>query len=899
MDHRLLTRRQCAQNLLALSASSFGLAARQARELTLRNAALDFRLQLVNGKVTARTFTNRLTDETAALPNDDFALEFDHGPLVKPALLTASLAKRTATGLDLLFGGNGELDGLQVRVQYELPPGRAYLRKQIMARQAYGRQRRLLRADLDNWQGVKRNWDSMHADRLPYASHPVYCENLWAGVEFVAAFNEYSHDGFVLRSRPGGTPVGAEWLPLRSTVVGVAGGRAGAGLRPDWPQAVRDAFLNYLEDVRLAPPRFVACYNSWWTLPLLIGQSEHLALARELAAKLQGDHGVFFDVFATDEGWTDPQSVWKVNRQRLPDGFADLRAIVEGAGGKLGLWMSPSGTYPRSVDYAWMRKNGYVVVEPSKADRRRGVSLACPKYREAAKEQLKALIRENHFEHIKYDGFIAEEEVAHDGLSPGRDSVELLAEYSLELIRSSKEANPQLVAEPTYLNSLANYISPWMIKYSDTVWGNSGGDCPLGIGPAPDYRESHTNAREYYIFSSLREFWLPQNAVQYFDIVHCDAGQGFANHAAMAFGRGRFFIPTYVNPKFMTPDDWRIYAGLLRWARKNTAILRNTIVLPSRVEAGEPYIYAHWLGRRGILAVRNPSNESKNFVVELDKTGAPEDLSSAVCYTQYPYRKGIEAGLSGSSAINLTLAPWELLFLEIAARAELREPVAIGSRWQRNSTGGMELLPDAGVGEVRILQPTEHDQMIVVQAEAATQPGGKIVFQTVSRLPENEWLATREKAYPTVSFDVECAVSLLHGKGKVLLLLQFPGREQQHRPSDCQATVNSVPVPIAESSSGGHIGYHGPNSGVWQGIQPYESQWTWYLCEVGNGASKVRFRGAAGHPQCRIGVWLWLESQLSPMATPSAILCPEPVMPQYRPSIARQGVCLRAPVAEE
>jgi hypothetical protein len=53
------------------------------------------------------------------------------------------------------------------------------------------------------------------------------------------------------------------------------------------------------------------------------------------------------------------------------------------------------------------------------------------------------------------------------------------------------------------------------------VWAN-GEDCVVGIGPAPDYRESHTNAREFMVFQSLDQVWLPQNAIHYFDIIHVD-----------------------------------------------------------------------------------------------------------------------------------------------------------------------------------------------------------------------------------------------------------------------------------------------------------------------------------------------------------------------------------------
>jgi len=523
-----LTRRQVARSFL-LAAAPAG-----ARAFVLENEALRLEVSPRKGGGCERSLINKLSNESVRLPAPDLLLEFEGGNKWSAVDVPAAFEQRTADQLTLRQAvTQGALAGLEIEVRYTLPRGKAYLRKEILLRKTRGPAVKLLRADLDIWSGVKRNWRSMRADRLPVGSHPIYCETLWAGMEFVAAFNEYSSDGFVLRSRPGARQVGGDWLHLHPVAIGAAR-----------PGAVREAFLRYIDDIRLAPARLVACYNSWWTLPHRIGRAEHLALARELAARLHERHGVFFDFFATDEGWTDPRSIWKVDRKNLPDGFADIRAIVEAAGGKLGLWMSPSGVYPRSLDYDWARENGYVLVGRTKADWRRGVSLACPKYRQAAKEALKALIRENSFAHIKYDGFIAQEDIPHDGLPPGRDSVEPLAEYSLELLTVAKEARPDLVTEPTYMNSLTNYISPWILKYSDTVWGNAGGDCPLGLAPAPDYRESHTTTREYYIFSSLNEVWLPQDALHYFDIVHCDDSGGFPNHAAMAFGRGRFFVST-------------------------------------------------------------------------------------------------------------------------------------------------------------------------------------------------------------------------------------------------------------------------------------------------------------------------------------------------------------------
>lgn len=874
-----------------------------ARDYTLANQALEVAIGIDGGRVVSRHVRNRITGDTAPLPAEEFALEFDGGYKATSSEMKVEVQRASASELTLLFTS----DRLQVRVMRQLSPGKSYVRKQISVRTGGGPPLRLLRAELDDWRGARRNWRSMTADRLKYGSHPIYCRTFWAGVEFVAAFNEYGPDGFLLCSRPGGRQVDGNWTTLHPTVCGVCS-----------PGAARDAFLAYLEDVRLAPPRMVACYNSWWTLPQVVKQKDNLALIRELKASMHDPHGVFFDIVTTDMGWSNPRSIWELDRSILPEGFDDIRAIVEPAGGRLGLWMSPSERYPPVCDYDWAEKNGYVVLRPQ--GNRPGLSLADPRYREETKAALRKLIRENKLAHIKYDGFLAEEDRPHHGLLPGIDSVEPLAEYSLELLHASKQENSDLVTEPTYMNAFATYISPWILMYSDTIWGNSGGDLPPGMTPAPDYREAATTAREWYIFSSLDEIWAPQNALHYFDIVHVDAREGFPNHAAMAFGRGRFFVSTYLNPKVMNAEDWRIYAGMLKWARANAGILRHTLVIPSDLAAGEPYIYAHWDGKRGILAVRNPSNESKTFSVDLARAGAPRDLAGAVCYAQYPCRRGIAADLTGTSKFPLSLDPWALVFLEIVPRAALKEVVAIGGRWQSGANGTVSVIPDRGVAEVRVLEPGGRERSVAVRPRSVERPAGKILSQSVQAAAENDWLTgaeSRQPAFPfhypaefgseeirklesrrkqkrfrTVAFELECEVNVpAAARGQVLLLVQFPGRE--YCPSTCSAWMDGAPVDTELRPSSVRSGYHlGSQTNYWKDAMLLESEWCWYIAEVPGGRHRMRFSGKAGHDSPRLGVWVWAEHDLEGLVTSLPLNCGQPAMPQYRAGVERDGVRL-------
>jgi hypothetical protein len=902
-----LTRRQF------LGTAGLGILVGGRRKYMLDNHALAFQIYSVKGAIAGRLFENRLTRQTFTLPAEIFNFRFDDGSTVTSSVMDLKYIKSAAGSIELLFSNEA---GFYVSVMYTLQKHSHYLRKQISFLQKTGTGKRIIYAELENWQGAKCGWKSPQPDALPYGSHPVWCETLWAGVEFVTAFNEYSTDGFILGSRPGGITPGPVWNSLHSTVAGVSEkGRA------------RESFLKYIDEIRISPPCIVACYNSWWTLPKVVRQSDNLALIKELLAGMYDRHGLFFDIITTDMGWSDPRSIWETDRSVLPQGFDDIRGIVEPAGGRLGIWMSPSETYPPVCDYEWAAKNGYTVVSSDTKKLpgpRLGLSLADPKYRNETKEQLKKLIRENNLGHIKYDGFKAMEFIPHHNLIPGEDSVEPLAGYSLELLKISKEANPQLITEPTYMNSIYNYVSPWIIKYSDTVWANAE-DCVVGIGPAPEYRESHTNAREFMVFRTIDQIWLPQNAMQYFDIIHVDDNEGFANHAAMAFGRGRFFISTYLNPKLMSDVDWRIYTGLLRWARKNSDILRNTVVIRSHVEKGDPYLYAHWLENRGILAVRNPSNENREYHIDLNETGAPATLTDAVCYTQYPYRRGIATGLTGTSTFKVDLAPWELLFIEVTEYAGLREPIAVGARWYRGTDDAMLIVPDPGVTEVTLPEPGKALKTLPVIARKHNNPEGKLEDMSVQQLPESQWLEAKQRTtalfpfrYPmeptpenirllkekewkdirwtrvkSIEFELECSVTIPSGgSGRLLLLVQYPGRNPC--PSDCETWIDGDQVKPEEKRSEEHIGYFDWKSELRQ----YESEWSWYICNVPEGSHRIRFKVKAGHPDPLLGLWLWNEYDLSGWKQQIPSSCSDPAMPQYRDHIERRGICLLKPKSE-
>ena len=206
----------------------------------------------------------------------------------------------------------------------------------------------------------------------------------------------------------------------------------------------------------------------------------------------------------------------------------------------------------------------------------------------------------------------------------------------------------------------------------------------------------------------------------------------------------------------------------------------------------------------------------------------------------------------------------------------------------------MRIAPDGGATSVRVLGPKSGEETVPVTSRGEEALTGDLNACAVRRLPEGEWLTRNGKPAPTTGFEIECAISAAGGaNGKVLLLLQFPGRE--HRPSLCRATVNGQPTVLRESSSENRIGYMEGVGSKWKEVLPHQSNWHWYIAEMGSGTSSVKFTGACAAPECRIGVWAWSEHDTAQTALDIAIECPEPQLPPYRETIERRGICLRRP----
>ena len=97
-------------------------------------------------------------------------------------------------------------------------------------------------------------------------------------------------------------------------------------------------------------------------------EKEIVDLMKVFEEKLYKAHGVGFDTFTVDAGWSNAKSIWEIDPKRLPAGCNRLEEGAKRLGGNLGLWISPSSCYPFALDGDWARAlpllSGWTVRSP-------------------------------------------------------------------------------------------------------------------------------------------------------------------------------------------------------------------------------------------------------------------------------------------------------------------------------------------------------------------------------------------------------------------------------------------------------------------------------------------------------------------------------------------------------
>ena len=494
--------------------------------------------------------------------------------------------------------------------------------------------------------------EKLHLTGPNFISFPVFGERIFAGIEHPSAECGVQNDTLSLSQSPYKI-LGKDWIDLPAAVFGSASDQ-------DFfiadEEGLRRAFIRYLDGVRIKPNDMHIHYNDWWTSPQPSSEAFVLKNINTLKKNLYDETGFFFDSYALDEGWADRHSVWEINKDNFPDGFKKIRDMLSRVGSRPGLWISPSGLYPNSLDNHWLSSQGYEVTPNERLGLNPCLAVG-GHYQTTLKKILQKHVHDNNLAHVKFDGFVPSCDVSTHGHPTGLESYLPVAEGLMEIFDTLRAIDPNIALEPTCFGYQA---SPWWLMHVPFNIGPFGDDSPKGRSPSPDWIESMTTARDIRNLEGRDAFLMPGSALQTFDIVIQSPG-AFQNHAVMAIGRGRWFISCYINPAFMDAEEWQFFAELMTWARHNRQFLQEPIPIGGNPSLRQAYGYAFREKKRELYCLRNPWME-ETFI---DIPRSPMNTDPREVRSLYPRRENIAKLKAEESLPGIHLGPYETKFIEI------------------------------------------------------------------------------------------------------------------------------------------------------------------------------------------------------------------------------------------
>jgi hypothetical protein len=241
---------------------------------------------------------------------------------------------------------------------------------------------------------------------------------------------------------------------------------------------------------------------------------------------------------------------------------------------------------------------------------------------------------------------------------------------AIHLIGELRTEKPDL-----YVNlTTGTYPSPFWLRYADSIWRGGSDHDFAGVGTDRQqwitYRDGDTHKHVVQ-----RGPLYPLNSLMLHGLIYAkqakkldtDPGNDFTSEVRAYFGTGTQLQEMYITASLLNQQNWDALAEAAKWSRRNASVLVDTHWIGGDPGKLEVYGWASWSPRKGILVLRNPSDQPQSMAVDVGRAfELPDD--AAMQYTaRSPWREA-----RGSAAIILQagrehtfqLAPFEVLTLD-------------------------------------------------------------------------------------------------------------------------------------------------------------------------------------------------------------------------------------------
>jgi hypothetical protein len=150
-----------------------------------------------------------------------------------------------------------------------------------------------------------------------------------------------------------------------------------------------------------------------------------------------------------------------------------------------------------------------------------------------------------------------------------------------------------------------------------------------------------------------------------------DSGNDFRNEIRSYFGTGTQLQEMYITPSLLSDSNWDDLAEAAKWSRANAEILKDTHWIGGDPLWLEVYGWASWTPGKGILVLRNPSDQAKTIRVKLQDVFELPSGAALEHLARSPWKEDASRPatvLRAQQAHEFHLAPFEVVTLDVTPR---------------------------------------------------------------------------------------------------------------------------------------------------------------------------------------------------------------------------------------
>ncbi len=690
----------------------------RSKALVLENAKVRFQVSVVEGKLsrerfsTTSTWSKEFGAEPATVETDGgFGLELMFTDWQAPRMPNNAENPVTLTAQDYLFERDssfveasgakrlllefkGVNNSLLLRMDYSLEQDGSTIRRSIAVRDtSFGHH--FLRWFWPRFGSVVQPAELVHAGGFGQPIALVLSTgSAFFGVEYPAAQNdtrnfEKEKSVDIKCGHEVGQLAESEWITSEPTVMGVGPTRY-----------VKQWFFKYLDGIRVAPLKPYALYNSWYDLrspdyprvPIgnVMSEQSAMKMVRLLKENMIDRHGIQLDAFVLDDGWDVYQSDWVLRKEQWPNGLVPLANELAKTNTALGIWFGPTGGYSfRKYRLNWMKENGYETVGDQ-------LCVGGAKYSALLKKRTTDFVAQDGVQYFKWDGIQFSCSEPNHGHPIDIYSRRAIMESVVSWCNAVREKDPA-----TFLNiTSGTWMSPWWVKYANTIW-MQGEDYGYADVPSLSQRDGAITYRDFVLYEDFKQkgLWFPIANLMTHGIIKGklellgspeEPIDKFTDDVLLYFARGVSMYELYISPDILSEAEWTSISKSLSWARDRFSTLMHTEMIGGNPLKREAYGYAHFNGKKGILAVRNPFVESTTLNVLLSpELGIEPDATQLVLECVYPNRWISPVLYRTNETVTIPLEGYETAVYEIYALSDAKGPLFAGSiLGEASGTGG-------------------------------------------------------------------------------------------------------------------------------------------------------------------------------------------------------------------